>query len=50
MICSGNELLVKRWGQPEDVAEAVWTFCSGALIYSPGQVIVVDGGYAMRRL
>jgi len=49
-ICSSDELLVKRWGQPEDVAEVVSILSSGKLIYSPGQVITIDGGFTIRRL
>lgn len=49
-LCESDALLVRRWGQPEDIANAVWAFCSGALLYCPGQVIVADGGYTLRRL
>lgn len=43
-------LPIKRWGMPEDVANAVWTLCSGALPYITGQSIDVDGGFHIRRL
>ena len=43
-------LPIRRWGQPEDVANAVWTLCSGALPYVTGQAIDVDGGFHIRRL
>ena len=49
-LCESDALLVRRWGQPEDIANAVWTFCSGALTYCPGQVIVADGGLTTPRL
>lgn len=49
-LCESDALLVRRWGQPEDIANAVWAFCSGALLYCPGQVIVADGGFTLRRL
>lgn len=39
-----------RWGQPEDVAEAIYTLCSGALRYTTGQSIDVDGGFHLKRL
>lgn len=39
-----------RWGQPEDVAAAVWTLCGGLLPYVTGQSIDVDGGFHIRRL
>lgn len=46
-----NGLLpIKRWGQPEDIASAVWTLCSGALPYVTGQSVDVDGGFHIRRL
>lgn len=41
---------IKRWGQPEDVAKAVWAACSGLLDFSTGEVINVDGGFHLRRL
>ena len=49
-LCESDALLVRRWGQPEDIANAVWAFCSGALTYCPGQVLVADGGFTLRRL
>ncbi len=41
---------VKRWGYPEDIANAVSVFCSGKLDFSTGEVINVDGGFHLRRL
>ena len=41
---------IKRWGQPEDVANAVSVVCSGLLNFSTGEVINVDGGFHIRRL
>lgn len=49
-VCSSDELLIKRWGTPADVAQAVSMFCSGKLAYCTGQSISVDGGFTMRRL
>lgn len=47
----GEGLLpMARWGQPEDVADAVWALCSGKLPYVTGQSIDVDGGFHIRRL
>ena len=37
---------LKRFGQPEDVAEAAYYFCTGGS-YVTGQTIVVDGGMFM---
>ncbi len=39
-----------RLGQPEDVGKAVAALVTGALPYSTGQVIVVDGGLSVPRL
>jgi NAD(P)-dependent dehydrogenase (short-subunit alcohol dehydrogenase family) len=41
---------MRRWGDPEDVARAVVMLASGALSYSTGERIHVDGGFHMRRL
>ena len=49
-LIEGGLLPIRRWGQPEDVAAAVWALCSGALPYVTGQAINVDGGFHMRRL
>lgn len=49
-LIDGGLLPVKRWGQPEDIASAVWTLCNGSLPYVTGQSIDVDGGFHIRRL
>ena len=49
MIANGLTA-IRRWGQPEDVAKAVWAACSGLLDFSTGEVINVDGGFHLRRL
>ena len=41
---------IARWGEPEDVGRAVAMLASGALGYSTGEVVRVDGGIAMRRI
>lgn len=43
-------LPIRRWGSPEDVARVVVTLAEGALPYSTGEVIYVDGGFHIRRL
>lgn len=42
--------LQKRWGEPEDVGKAVAALAKGSLMYSTGQVIMVDGGLTIPRL
>ena len=41
---------IKRWGTPEDVADAVAAIATGRLKFSTGEVINVDGGFNLRRL
>ena len=41
---------IRRWGQPEDVANAVAVIVSGGLTFTTGQRIHVDGGFHIRRL
>ena len=49
-LIDGGLLPIKRWGTPEDIANAVWTLCNGSLPYVTGQSIDVDGGFHIRRL
>ncbi len=41
---------IKRWGYPQDIANAVSVLCSDKLAFSTGEVINVDGGFHIRRL
>ena len=41
---------IAHWGEPEDVGAAVAMLASGALPYSTGETVHVDGGLAIRRL
>jgi NAD(P)-dependent dehydrogenase (short-subunit alcohol dehydrogenase family) len=41
---------LRRWGQPDDVARAVAMLAGGALPFSTGERINVDGGFHIRRL
>ncbi len=41
---------IRRWGQPEDVACAVTAIAGGALEFSTGEIINVDGGFHLKRL
>lgn len=43
-------LPIKRWGQPEDIAKAVYVLANGDLGYTTGQSVDVDGGFHIRRL
>ena len=49
-LIEGGLLPIRRWGRPEDIAEAVWTLCNGCLPYMTGQSLEVDGGFHIRRL
>ena len=49
-LIEGGLLPIKRWGQPEDIAAAVWALSSGLLPYVTGQSIDVDGGFHIQRL
>lgn len=41
---------IRRWGRPEDVGRAVAALAAGALPFSTGEVINVDGGFHLRIL
>ena len=41
---------IRRWGTAEDVAKAVVSLASGAIPFSTGDRINVDGGFHIRRL
>ncbi len=41
---------IRRWGRPEDVGQAVAAVAAGALPFSTGEVINVDGGFHLRIL
>ena len=41
---------IRRWGQPSDVAAAVSMLAGGALPFSTGERIHVDGGFHIQRL
>ena len=40
---------VRRWGTAEDVGKAVAALVSGALPYSTGDVVNIDGGFHLWR-
>jgi 3-oxoacyl-[acyl-carrier protein] reductase len=39
---------IRRWGTPEDVGRAVAALVAGAIPYSTGEVVNVDGGWHVR--
>lgn len=41
---------IKRWGKPQDIADAVLVIANGELGFMTGQVFNVDGGFHIRRL
>ncbi|RCS44716.1 3-ketoacyl-ACP reductase [Bremerella cremea] len=41
---------IRRWGQPEDVAQAVSAICAEYFPFSTGERFNVDGGFHLRRL
>ena len=49
-MIDGGLLPISRMGKPDDVAKAVTMLADGALGYSTGEVINVDGGFHIRRL
>ncbi len=49
-LIAGGLLPISRMGTPEDIAGAVAAVASGALPYSTGEVINVDGGFHIRTL
>ena len=49
-LIEGGLRPIARWGTPEDIADAVYALCSGALPYVTGQSLDVDGGFHLRRL
>jgi 3-oxoacyl-[acyl-carrier protein] reductase len=49
-LIAGGLIPIARWGEPEDIAKAVYALCSGELGYTTGQSVIVDGGMHIRRL
>ncbi len=48
-IADGN-VPIPRWGQAEDIGKAVATLASGALPYTVGQAVAIDGGIHLVQL
>ena len=49
-LIEGGLLPISRMGMPEDIAKGVSALASGALPYSTGEVINIDGGFHIRTL
>jgi 3-oxoacyl-[acyl-carrier protein] reductase len=49
-LIAGGLTPIRRWGTPEDVAQAIVAIADGSLPFSTGEVINVDGGFHLRRL
>jgi 3-oxoacyl-[acyl-carrier protein] reductase len=42
-----SNIVLKRYGQPAEIAEAVWFLSSDLSGYITGQILSVDGGFKM---
>ena len=42
-----SRILLRRYGQPEDIAHAVWFLASSYADYITGEILHVDGGFKM---
>ncbi len=49
-LIEGGITPIKRWGEPQDIAKAVYMLSQELLPFSTGEVINVDGGFHMQRL
>jgi len=49
-LIDGGVTPIRRFGQPEDVANCVMAAVSGRLDFATGQVLNADGGFHIRRL
>ena len=50
LIYEKGILPIRRYGTPEDIGRAVCAIAGGALAYSTGEVINIDGGFHLQRL
>lgn len=49
-MIDGGLLPIKRMGQPEDIAKAVFALTEGYFAYTTGSVMNIDGGFTLSRL
>ncbi len=50
LILQEGVLPIRRWGQPEDVANCVSLLCDERMAYCTGDVLNADGGFHIQRL
>jgi 3-oxoacyl-[acyl-carrier protein] reductase len=50
LISNQGLVPLKRWGKPSEVAAIVTSIAEGALPFSTGEIVYVDGGLHIRRL
>jgi NAD(P)-dependent dehydrogenase (short-subunit alcohol dehydrogenase family) len=48
-MIAGGLTPIRRWGTPEDVGKAVAALVTGAIPFSTGEVVNVDGGFHIRK-
>lgn len=49
-LIAQNVFPIARWGQPEDIAQAVSVFCQDCFLYTTGNYVDIDGGFHIKRL
>ena len=49
-MINGGLLPIKRMGQPNDIAKAVYALAEGYFAYTTGSVMNIDGGFTLSRL
>lgn len=49
-LIEGGLNVQPRWGQPEDIAKAVYSLVQGFFPFSTGETFMIDGGLTLRRL
>ena len=47
---AGGGVPIPRWGQPQDIGQAVASLASGAIPYAVGQAVAIDGGLSIVQL
>jgi NAD(P)-dependent dehydrogenase (short-subunit alcohol dehydrogenase family) len=47
---AGQLSVIRRWGQPEDIARGVATLATGGMPFSTGDIYHIGGGIQLHRL